>query len=91
MDGARRRDVAAFVLIERRAPSPLVGLALLRRAPMIRADPDPHRAAFALAHGTLTIAATDGVPDREQGLAGGLLHTSTQFGSAVGISAVTAV
>lgn len=47
--------------------------------------------AFALAYGPLTIAATDGVPDREQGLAGGLLHTSTQFGSAVGISAVTAV
>lgn len=47
--------------------------------------------AFALAYGPLTIAATDGVPDSEQGLAGGLLHTSTQFGSAVGISAVTAV
>lgn len=47
--------------------------------------------AFALAYGPLSIAATDGVPDAEQGLAGGLLHTSTQFGSAVGISAVTAV
>ncbi|MFC9857109.1 MULTISPECIES: MFS transporter [unclassified Streptomyces] len=47
--------------------------------------------AFALAYGPLSIAATDGVPDSEQGLAGGLLHTSTQFGSAVGISAVTAV
>ena len=47
--------------------------------------------AFALAYGPLTIAATDGVAEAEQGLAGGLLHTSTQFGSAVGISAVTAV
>lgn len=47
--------------------------------------------AFALAYGPLTIAATDGVADAEQGLAGGLLHTSTQFGSAIGISAVTAV
>ncbi|WP_406392913.1 MFS transporter [Streptomyces sp. NBC_00887] len=47
--------------------------------------------AFALAYGPLSIAATDDVPDAEQGLAGGLLHTSTQFGSAVGISAVTAV
>ncbi|MFI9584939.1 MFS transporter [Streptomyces sp. NPDC052236] len=47
--------------------------------------------AFALAYGPLTIAATDGVAAGEQGLAGGLLHTSTQFGAAIGISAVTAV
>ncbi|MDQ0599710.1 MFS family permease [Streptomyces canus] len=47
--------------------------------------------AFALAYGPLTIAATEGVNDAEQGLAGGLLTTSSQFGSAVGISAVTAV
>ncbi|MFF2526466.1 MFS transporter [Streptomyces liangshanensis] len=47
--------------------------------------------AFALAYGPLTIAATDGVAPEEQGLAGGLLATATQFGSAVGISAVTAV
>ncbi|MFI6282279.1 MFS transporter [Streptomyces sp. NPDC050988] len=47
--------------------------------------------AFALAYGPLTIAATDGVAESEQGLASGLLHTSTQFGSAIGISAVTAV
>ncbi|WP_232107869.1 MULTISPECIES: MFS transporter [Streptomyces] len=47
--------------------------------------------AFALAYGPLTIAATDGVAEEEQGLAGGLLNTATQFGSAIGISAVTAV
>jgi hypothetical protein len=47
--------------------------------------------AFALAYGPLTIAATDGVTESEQGLASGLLHTATQFGSAIGISAVTAV
>ncbi|MEU9984209.1 MFS transporter [Streptomyces sp. NPDC050856] len=47
--------------------------------------------AFALAYGPLTIAATDGVVEREQGLASGLLNTAMQFGSAVGISAVTAV
>ncbi|MFD6326440.1 MFS transporter [Streptomyces sp. NPDC058442] len=47
--------------------------------------------AFALAYGPLTIAATDSVAQEEQGLAGGLLYTFTQFGSAVGISAVTAV
>lgn len=63
-----------------------------RRAPRTR----PQRAyvtgtAFALAYDPLTIAATDGVAEREQGLAGGLLATATQFGSAVGISAVTAV
>ncbi|MER5767816.1 MFS transporter [Streptomyces sp. NPDC001985] len=47
--------------------------------------------AFALAYGPLTIAATDGVAEGEQGLAGGLLHTATQFGAAVGVSSVTAV
>ncbi|MEU0071551.1 MFS transporter [Streptomyces sp. NPDC006332] len=47
--------------------------------------------AFALAYGPLTITATDSVTEEEQGLAGGLLYTCTQFGSAVGISAVTAV
>ncbi|WTJ28539.1 MFS transporter [Streptomyces luteogriseus] len=47
--------------------------------------------AFALAFGPLTIAATDGVAESEQGLAGGLLTTAIQFGSAIGISAVTAV
>ncbi|NUT42245.1 MAG: MFS transporter [Thermoactinospora sp.] len=47
--------------------------------------------AFALAYGPLTIAATEAVGAQEQGLAGGLLYTFTQFGSAVGISAATAV
>jgi predicted MFS family arabinose efflux permease len=47
--------------------------------------------AFALVFGPLAIAATDTVAKEEQGLASGLLYTSTQFGSAVGISAVTAV
>ncbi|RKN45089.1 MFS transporter [Streptomyces hoynatensis] len=48
-------------------------------------------AAFALAYGPLTIAATGSVAEAEQGLAGGLLYTFTQFGSAIGISAATAV
>lgn len=47
--------------------------------------------AFALAYGPLTMAATDGVDEREHGLAGGLLYTSMQFGTALGLSAVTAV
>jgi hypothetical protein len=46
---------------------------------------------FALAYGPITIAATDGVDESEQGLAGGLLNTAFQFGAAFGISAVTAV
>ncbi|QCX78484.1 putative MFS-type transporter EfpA [Streptomyces sp. YIM 121038] len=46
---------------------------------------------FALAYGPLMIAATDGVAAREQGLAGGILHTATQFGAAIGVSGVTAV
>ncbi|MFC4947103.1 MFS transporter [Pseudonocardia sp. GCM10023141] len=47
--------------------------------------------AFALGYGPLTIAATDGVDEREQGLASGLLTTSIQFGSALGLAVVTAV
>ncbi|WP_207935876.1 MFS transporter [Actinomadura sp. KC216] len=47
--------------------------------------------AFALAYGPLTMAATDGVDESEHGLAGGLFYTSIQFGTALGLSAVTAV
>lgn len=47
--------------------------------------------AFALAYGPLTIAATDGVAEKEQGLVGGLLNTAFQFGAALGLSAVTTV
>jgi MFS family permease len=46
---------------------------------------------FALAYGPLTMAATDGVAEDEHGLAGGLLYTAMQFGTALGLSAVTAV
>jgi MFS family permease len=47
--------------------------------------------AFALAYGPLTIAATDGVAPEEQGLAGGLLNSSFQFGAALGLAVVAAV
>ncbi|MDX2972448.1 MFS transporter [Kribbella solani] len=47
--------------------------------------------AFALTYGPLTIAATDGVPENEQGLASGVLTTSFQFGSALGLAVVAAV
>ncbi|MFD1936997.1 MULTISPECIES: MFS transporter [Nonomuraea] len=47
--------------------------------------------AFALAYGPLTIVATDGIDESEQGLAGGLLYTSFQFGAALGLAATTAV
>lgn len=47
--------------------------------------------AFALVHGPLTITATEGVAEPEQGLAAGLLYTSLQFGAALGLSAATAV
>ncbi len=47
--------------------------------------------AFALAYGPLTIAATDGIDAEEQGLASGLLYTSWQFGSALGLAVVTAI
>nr|WP_179816406.1 MFS transporter [Allostreptomyces psammosilenae] len=47
--------------------------------------------AFSLAYGPLTIVATEGVEEEEQGLAGGLLYTSFQFGAALGLSTATAV
>lgn len=47
--------------------------------------------AFSLTYGPLTIAATDGVEESEQGLASGLLNTAIQFGAALGVSASTAV
>ncbi|MGW5862994.1 MFS transporter [Streptomyces sp. NPDC055239] len=46
---------------------------------------------FALAYGPLTIVATEGVKEEEQGLAGGLLYTAFQFGAALGLSTVTTV
>ncbi len=47
--------------------------------------------AFTLAYGPLTIIATNGIAESEQGLAGGLLYTSFQFGAAIGLAAVAAV
>ena len=46
---------------------------------------------FALAFPPLNIAATSGVVPTEQGLAGGLLNTSFQFGGALVLAVVTAV
>src|SRR3954467_7042498 len=46
---------------------------------------------FALAYGPLNIAATTGVAPEEQGLAGGLVNTSFQFGGALVLAIVTAV
>jgi predicted MFS family arabinose efflux permease len=47
--------------------------------------------AFSLAYGALMISATDGIAEEEQGLAGGLLNVSLQFGAAFGLAVVTAV
>ncbi|RKT57657.1 MFS transporter [Saccharothrix australiensis] len=47
--------------------------------------------ALTLAYGPMTIVATTGVADAEQGLAGGLYNTSFQFGAALGVAGVTAV
>ena len=46
---------------------------------------------FALAYGPLNVAATTGIAPAEQGLAGGLLNTSFQFGGALVLAVVTAV
>jgi predicted MFS family arabinose efflux permease len=45
--------------------------------------------AFALTYGPLTIVATSGVAEHEQGLASGVLYTSFQFGAALGLALVT--
>jgi EmrB/QacA subfamily drug resistance transporter len=47
--------------------------------------------AFGLSYGPLNIAATTGVAPEEQGLAGGLVNTSFQFGGALVLAIVTAV
>lgn len=46
--------------------------------------------AFTFAYGPLTVAATDGVADDDQGLSGGLLYTAFQFGAAIGLAATSA-
>lgn len=46
---------------------------------------------FALAYGPLNIAATNGIASDEQGLAGGLVNTSFQFGGALVLAVVAAV
>jgi EmrB/QacA subfamily drug resistance transporter len=46
---------------------------------------------FMLAFASFNIQATAGIPDHEQGLAGGLLNTSIQVGGAIGLGIVTAV
>ncbi|MFI0977869.1 MFS transporter [Streptomyces sp. NPDC021093] len=47
--------------------------------------------AFSLTYGPMTIVATEGVDEAEQGMAGGLFYTSFQFGAALGLSTATAV
>ncbi len=46
---------------------------------------------FMLAFASFNIQGTAGIPDHEQGLAGGLLNTSLQVGGAIGLAVVTAV
>ncbi|GGS32507.1 MFS transporter [Actinokineospora fastidiosa] len=47
--------------------------------------------AFTLAYGPLNMAATQGVPAHEQGLAGGIVNTSFQVGPALALAAATVV
>jgi MFS family permease len=47
--------------------------------------------AFSFVYGPLTITAVEGVADREQGLAGGLINTSFQFGAGLGLAATSVV
>ena len=45
--------------------------------------------AFTLVYGPLTAAATEGLADSEHGVAGGVVYTGFQFGSALGLALVT--
>ena len=45
--------------------------------------------AFSFVYGPITIAATEGVADEEQGLAGGLINTAFQFGAGLGLAATS--
>lgn len=47
--------------------------------------------AFTLCYGPLNMAATNGVPAREQGLAGGIVNTSFQVGPALALAVVAIV
>jgi MFS family permease len=46
---------------------------------------------LAFSYTTATIGGTAGVPDADQGLAGGLLHTFNQVGGAIGLAVLAAV
>jgi MFS family permease len=94
-------------LLGRFGPTPLTGLAftclVLAYAVFLRAGVHPDYPAvmlpatllvglaFGLGFSSLTVAATAGVPDSEQGLAASLFQTSFQVGGAVVLAIVTAV
>ena len=79
--GARRRGLRAV-------PADQPGLRVWGRD---AADDVLIGLAFTLVYGPLTIVATDGVADEEQGLASGLFNTSFQFGAALGLAVAAAV
>jgi MFS family permease len=94
-------------LLGRFGPTPLTGLAftclVLAYAVFLRAGVHPDYLgvmlpatllvglAFGLGFSSLTVAATAGVPNAEQGLAASLFQTSFQVGGAVVLAIVTAV
>ena len=94
-------------LLGRFGPAPLTGLAftclVIAYAVFLRAGPRPDYPAvmlpatillglaFGLGFSSLSVAATAGVPNAEQGLAASLFQTSFQVGGAVVLAIVTAV
>jgi MFS family permease len=94
-------------LLSRFGPAPLTGLAfsclVVAYAVFLRAGPRPDYPAvmlpamlllglaFGLGFSSLSVAATAGVPNAEQGLAASLFQTSFQVGGAVVLAIVTAV
>jgi len=94
-------------LLSRFGPAPLTALAfsclIIAYAVFLRAGPQPDYPAvmlpailliglaFGLGFSSLSVAATAGVPNAEQGLAASLFQTSFQVGGAVVLAIVTAV
>jgi hypothetical protein len=94
-------------LLSRFGPAPLTALAfsclIIAYAVFLRAGPRPDYPAvmlpatlliglaFGLGFSSLSVAATAGVPNAEQGLAASLFQTSFQVGGAVVLAIVTAV
>jgi len=88
--GPRRTATAGLVLVG--AGVAAMGLAVAPAAlPAVVAGMVVGEAGFMLGSVALTVLATGGLPDRDSGLAAGLLNTATQLGGGIGLGVVATV